>query len=527
MNPLFDIDFYKADHRNQYPEGTEMVFSNFTPRSDRLFAHKSEQWDGKAVVFGVQAFVKEYLIKTWNENFFHKPKTEVIEEYKELMNGSLGENAITFEHVEALWDLQRLPLVLLSMPEGTRVSMKIPTIMVYNSEPDFFWFVNYLESVTSSELWPTMNSATIAFEYRRVLNEAAIQTGAPTDFVPLQGHDFSFRGMGGREAARKGGMGHLLSFMGSDTVPAIRNIKEYYDVDPTNPVGVSVFATEHSVMCLGEKESEIATFRRLINELYPTGIISIVSDTWDYWKVITEYLPELKDEIMARQPNAIGLNKVVIRPDSGDPVRIICGYKPHEYTEFSNGTFRQYFGGDNWGELLTPAEIKGSIQCLWDTFGGTETETGHKLLDEHIGLIYGDSITLARATEITERLAAKGFASTNVVFGIGSYTYQYNTRDSLGFAMKATAGIVNGEIRNIFKDPKTDNGTKKSAKGFLRVVTDTSGEYVLEEYQGNDIKEALEFVHSGVMRPLMIDGLVMTYNFDSFENIKERLEIQL
>jgi len=167
-----------------------------------------------------------------------------------------------------------------------------------------------------------------------------------------------------------------------------------------------------------------------------------------------------------RQPNAIGLNKVVIRPDSGNPVDIICG----------TGT------GDG------SPEDRGAIECLWETFGGTETEKGFKLLDEHIGLIYGDSITLQRAKIITERLAAKGFASTNVVFGVGSYTYQYATRDTFGFAMKATAGKVNGEYRDIFKDPKTDGGDKKSAKGFMKVVKDENDDYVLLDQQdGNEV----------------------------------------
>ena len=156
----------------------------------------------------------------------------------------------------------------------------------------------------------------------------------------------------------------------------------------------------------------------MITETYPAGIVSIVSDTWDYWKVITEFIPTLKSEILARD------GKVVIRPDSGDPVKIICG--------------------DPDAKPGSP-EFKGSVECLWETFGGTETATGYKLLDGHIGLIYGDSITLERCEAICSQLEAKGFASTNVVFGIGSYTYQYVTRDTFGFAMKATYGEVNGK----------------------------------------------------------------------------------
>jgi nicotinamide phosphoribosyltransferase len=151
--------------------------------------------------------------------------------------------------------------------------------------------------------------------------------------------------------------------------------------------------------------------------------------------------------------------KVVIRPDSGDPVKIICG--------------------DSNAAVGSP-EFKGAVECLWEIFGGTISEKGYKILEEHIGLIYGDSITLERCERICKILETKGFASTNVVFGIGSYTYQYVTRDTFGFAMKATYGIVNGEGRAIFKNPKTDDGTKKSAKGMLRIDR-VEGELVMRD----------------------------------------------
>ena len=219
-------------------------------------------------------------------------------------------------------------------------------------------------------------------------------------------------------------------------------------------------------MCMGTTEGEFETFERLIKEIYPKGVVSIVSDTWDLWKVLTDYLPRLKKEITARE------GKVVVRPDSGDPVDIICG-NPNGKNE---------------------AEKKGVIELLWDVFGGTTNAKGYKELIPQIGAIYGDSITLERATQICERLKAKGFASTNVVLGIGSYTYQYNTRDTFGFAMKATYGEVNGEGREIFKDPVTDDGTKKSAKGMMKIVLE-GGKYKLidqvswnEERQG-ELKE--------------------------------------
>ena len=210
-----------------------------------------------------------------------------------------------------------------------------------------------------------------------------------------------------------------------------------------------VAATEHSVMCSGSKDDELGTFKRLITEVYPEGIVSIVSDTWDLWKVCSEYLPALKEIILSRN------GKVVIRPDSGDPVDIICG----------NPNGKNIY------------EQKGVVELLWDVFGGIVNDKGYKVLDQHIGAIYGDSITRERATQICERLKQKGFAS-QVVFGIGSYTYQYNTRDTFGIAMKATYVEVNGEGREIFKKPITDDGTKISATGLLCVIKE-NGEYKL------------------------------------------------
>lgn len=235
--------------------------------------------------------------------------------------------------------------------------------------------------------------------------------------------------------------------------------------------------TEHSVMSLGSKESEQETFRRLIEDIYPSGIVSIVSDTWDLWTVLTKYLPNLRDKVMARN------GKVVIRPDSGNPVDIICGLKD----KLIEGS--EIEGRPSNAE----ARNKGVVELLWETFGGTVNEKGYKVLDPHIGVIYGDSITIKIAKDILEGLKDKGFASTNIVFGIGSFTYTYVSRDTYGFAMKATWGKVNGEAREIFKDPITDNGLKKSAKGLLRVDL-VDGEYKLkdqctkEEEQGGCLK---------------------------------------
>ena len=492
MNPLMSIDFYKADHRRQYPEGTEYVYSNFTPRSARL-ANVLEGFDNRVVFIGLQAYVKRVLQGQWQSEFFDKPKEQVIAKYKRRMDTSLGEGAIPMDHIEALHDLGYLPLEIKALDEGSRVNIKVPMFTVVNTLPEFFWLTNYIETSISAEVWKPCTTATLAYEYKRLLTEYAIKTGAPLDVVPIQAHDFSFRGMSGAEDAALSGLGHLSSFMGTDTVAAIDYAEELYNASEV--VGVSVPATEHSVMCMGTKESEIETFRRLVNELYPSGIVSIVSDTWDFWKVITEFAAELKGDILNRQPNALGLAKAVFRPDSGDPIKVICG--------------------DADAQPGSP-EFKGAVQCLWEIFGGTETDKGYKLLNERVGLIYGDSITLERAQAILQQLEEKGFASTNIVFGVGSYTYQYLTRDTFGFAMKATWGQVNGEGRDIFKDPITDKGEKKSAAGLLRVDETDAGFELFD-------RQSREQENQGAFQTVFIDG--KSVKETTFEEIRARLAI--
>ena len=472
-------DFYKVGHIRQYPDNTQFVYSNLTPRSDK-WATVLPDFDHKVVNFGIQGVAKWLLSDLWDEGFFCRNLKAVRDDYQELMDASLGAGAVSVKHVTQLHKLGYLPIQVKALDEGMRVPMRVPLLTIQNTHPDFAWLTNYLETQLSAELWKPMTTATTAFEYKRLLTQMAKQTGSPEAFVPWQGHDFSFRGLSGIYDAASSGAGHLLSFFGTDTIPAIQYLRDYYDTRDNVVIGGSVPATEHSVMCMGGQDDEIGTFRRLVTETYPSGIVSIVSDTWDFWRVMTEYVSTLKGEIMSRQPDALGFAKVVFRPDSGDPVKIICG--------------------DPEAPLGTP-ENKGAVECLWDVFGGTVTSTGHRLLDSHVGVIYGDSITLPRATEILDRLAAKRFASANIVFGIGSHTYQHVTRDTFGTAMKATFGIVDGEERILWKSPKTDTGLKHSARGRLRVEME-DGNLVLHENQSEE-EEGL-----GLLKTVFMNGNV-------------------
>lgn len=445
-------DFYKADHRSQYPSGTTMVYSNFTPRGSRIEGIKD------VVFFGLQYYIKEYLINQFNETFFSIPKEKAVSAYKRRLDTSLGKDSVSVNHIQLLHDLQFLPIEIKAVPEGTTIPLRCAMFTIKNTMPEFYWLTNFIETLLS-KVWFPCTSATTAKRYYEIFSEYAEKTLGDKSFVQWQGHDFSDRGHTSEESAMLSGMAHLLFFTGTDTIKAIDGLEIYYGADADKElIGGSVAATEHSVMCMGGKTDEFDTYKRLITEVYPAGIVSIVSDTYDLWNVINNYLPRLKNEIMARN------GKVVIRPDSGDPVDILCG------TESFIGRNRTILETDTWKNKAT-AEQKGLVELLWDIFGGTINQKGYKVLDSHIGYIYGDSITPQRAEQICQRLEAKGFASTGV-FGIGSYTYQYVTRDTFGFAIKATYGEINNVPVEIFKDPKTDDGLKKSAKGLLTLTYD-------------------------------------------------------
>lgn len=481
MIPAINLtDGYKVDHRRQMPENTLYQLNNFTPRKTRR-----ENVD-RIVFFGLQYFIKKYLIEEFNRTFFGVNIDVAVSRYKRRIDNYLGpDHEVTFDHIRELHTLGFLPIKIKALPEGTRVNIKVPPVTIESTMgKQYMWLVGYLETLFSCVIWGPCTSATTAYEYRSLLNKFAKETVGNTDFVPFQGHDFSFRGMFGVEAAVTSGAAHLLSFVGTDTIPAIDFLEEYYNANSDKElVGCSVAATEHSVMCMGTGlfvydklngdwskigDAEFEVFKRLITEVYPKRIVSIVSDTFNLWKVLTEFLPKLKNEILARE------GKVVIRPDSGDPVDILCG----EFGFTHNENDELVYTGDN---QVTDPKALGVIESLWNTFGGTTTEKGFKLLDSHIGAIYGDSITIARATAINTRLKEKGFASINWVAGIGSFTYQYVTRDTDGWAMKATYGEVlssDGKVLEIpiFKDPITDDGTKKSARGLIQVVRHVQGD---------------------------------------------------
>jgi nicotinamide phosphoribosyltransferase len=449
---LFYSDGYKIGHRKMLAPGTDFLYGTWIPRSTK----HAPKGVTKIVSFG-QQLVARWLHDEYQEHFFGLTKDEALT-FGQDMSMYLG---MEFDstHFGELHDLGYIPIRIKSLPEGIETSPNVPHMTFVNTVKGFAWLTLYLETIISSLAWKPATSATIALQYKRNLVNWVMKTDpANAWLIPFLAHDFSARGLSPWDMLSSG-LGHATSFRGSDTLVVIPGARYFYG-EPNNEVVInSVNASEHSVsttciFTMGESQ-----MLKYFMDQFPTGILSVVSDTFDLWKLITEYLPENKEQIMSRD------GKLVIRPDSGDPVDIICGKGIYKSGDSLLMT-------EEIDEDVYAPEFKGVIELLWDIFGGTVNEQGYKILDPHIGAIYGDSITLDRQIQIYERLADKGFAATNIVLGVGSYTYQMNTRDTFGFAAKGAWFEADGKAYDIFKDPITDDGTKKSLKGLIMVDED-------------------------------------------------------
>ena len=463
-------DFYKQAHAEQYPEGITKLISYATARMTRI---PKEMYGDKLTVFGIQSYVKDFLIERFNDTFFNVPLEEAMAEYEMIIGDTFPLQYVNTGKFEALHKLGYLPVEVGCLAEGTRVPIRaghelpegqcqVPFMYIVNTHPDFPWITEFLESVTSSEVWYPMAIANQAYYYRNIVNEWYDKTGVDPVARKSAISEFGFRGGKSSDAAIKASSAFLTSFNKTATIPAIKYLHDYYG-DPIKEIGGGMISTEHSVMCSnfavdGDEETFL---KKLFSKLYPTGNVSVVMDTYDYWENLKRCGEgELKEIIMNRP------GTVFFRGDSGDPVDIICGkqikhVESLELHRMSRGWEREIFaedeqcyyilrkedGNDIWEKHTeAPIEYLGTVELLWDMFGGTVNEKGYKVLDSHVRAIYGDSITPNRARQMYERLAEKGFAANNVALGAGSFSTQCAetsdgkllpfTRDSYGIAVK-------------------------------------------------------------------------------------------
>lgn len=479
-NPMLLIDFYKAVHAEMLPKNITKSVSYFTPRMSRV-----KRWD-KVVMFGLQGFIKTYLIDYFNEEFFNKPFDEAIAEYKRIMDATLGKDAYKIDKVEKLHKLGYLPIEIIALPEGTRVPMHVPMFGIINTHEDFAWLPQSLESLISAEMWHPMLAATVGYTYREIVDKYYDLTCENNIPRARALGAFDFRGEECLQSAEKAGAGWCLSFLNTATVPTIPYLEANYNCDCTKePVAFGSPSTEHSVMCsnFAVDGDEETLLRRLLTEIYPNTSFSAVLDSYDYWNVIDNILPKLKKEILGHN------GCMLMRGDSGDCV-----------------------------EVVTKTVFK-----LWDIFGGTINSKGYKVLDPHVKAIYGDSITIQRCEEIYKILTENGFACSNVALGVGSFSFQCVeedgvlkpfTRDTFSSCIKATYCEIDGKPYPIFKNPK-DGGFKKSQKGCCMVYKNDNGELVYED--GYDFDEACAAVFSGdnLLETVFKDGkLIKEYTLN-------------
>lgn len=470
-NPMLLIDFYKAVHAEMLPKGITKSVSYFTPRMSRV-----NRWDS-VVMFGLQGFIKTYLIDYFNEEFFNKDFDEVIGEYKRVMDASLGEEAYKIEKIEKLHKLGYLPIEIVALPEGTIVPMHVPMFGITNTHPDFAWLPQSLESLISAESWHPMLAATVGYTYRQIVNKYYELTC--DDDVPRAKAlgAFDFRGEECTNSAIKAGAGWCLSFLNTATVPTIPYLEKNYNCDCTKePVAFGSPSTEHSVMCSNYAidGNEVDLLKKLLTEIYPNTSFSAVLDSYDYWNIIDNVLPEIKDEILEHN------GCMLMRGDSGDCV-----------------------------EVVTKTVFK-----LWEEFGGTVNKKGYKVLNPHVKAIYGDSITVQRCEQIYQILMENGFACSNVALGVGSFSFQCIeedgilkpfTRDTFSSCIKATYCEINNQPYPIFKNPK-DGGFKKSQKGCCSVNFLENGSITFSDgYTWDEVKE-LEKQGTNMLKTVFVDG---------------------
>lgn len=470
VNTLLLTDVYKMGHMEQYPKGTNKIYSYLHTRSDRKY--------NEIVVYGLQALLKKYLIAPIEYN-----EIEFFIYYREQILGSYSKEVS--EKMNALYKLGYFPLEIKSFREGTILPAKSVIATITNTIPEFYWVVGFFESLLL-HLWYPMTVASASRQYYKLVENYAKLTCDDLNHLPYSVHDFGYRGCSSEESAAIAGSAHLLNFLGTDTIPALDFIYKYYYPRHDRTIACSVPASEHSVMCSFGKENEIDAFENMLN-IYPEGIVSIVSDTYDIYALIHKVGAKLKDKILSRN------GKVVFRPDSGNPSDILCG--------------------DKSVPIGSSAYI-GIFELLEKIFGSSINSKGYKVLNPKIGVIYGDGMYYDNFKEILERMKQNGWASSNLVIGVGGILLQNHSRDDLGFSFKATYIEVDGKPRNLMKSPITDP-YKKSLTGLISCHKDEEGKYIFKDNQSweQENKSLLETIYK--------DGKLIVS--ESWPTIKERI----
>lgn len=418
-NIILATDSYKLNHWQQYPKNTQAVYSYFESRDGAEFPY--------TVFFGLQYLIKKYLEGV-------RVTQADLEEAAELAEAHFG-NATYFNRAgwQHIIDAHggRLPLRIMAVPEGSVIPTGNVLMTVESTDEKCFWLTNAVESLLT-HVWYSSNVATLSRVAKEDLADALDRTADSRAGLEFMLHDFGYRGATSHESAAIGGAGHLLNFLGTDTVPAMQVARKFYGA-PLDGLAYSVAATEHSIMTALGPDGEIGILDELLND-YPAGILSVVSDSYNIYDFVGEVVKRA-DRIKARD------GVFVVRPDSVDKTG------PHP----------------------TPALLTAAlVERLWDGFGGTVNGKGFKVLDPHVRVLWGDGIDREGIVEILALLAHDGFSSENMVFGMGGGLLQKHNRDTQRFAFKSSAQRRDGMWHDVFKRPV--DLSKASKRGRLALI---------------------------------------------------------
>ena len=416
-NPLFDTDSYKLSHWLQYPPETQETFFYLESRGGL---------HNKTVFFGLQAILK-VLMATPITHAMVDEVAEVAKWHGEPFNAEGFHKMVDRYHGK--W-----PVRIRAVREGTVVPTGQVLMTMQSTDPEFYWIPSYLEPQIM-RVWYTTTVASISWHIKQAIRVALRETSDdPEAVLPFKLHDFGSRGVSSRESAALGGVAHLVNFLGTDTVMALRAAKCFYHEDQA---GFSIPAAEHSTITSWGREREREAYRNMLRTFgKPGALLSVVSDSYDIYNAIDVEWAALKDEIIASGAT------VVIRPDSGDPVSVVTK----------------------------------CLEKLDAVFGSTLNKKGYKVLN-HVRLIQGDGVNPDSINEIIASVISKGFSIDNVAFGMGGALLQKCDRDTQKFALKCSAARINGEWVDVFKDPVTDTD-KRSKKGLLTLLRHyETGEY--------------------------------------------------
>jgi nicotinamide phosphoribosyltransferase len=448
-NICLTTDAYKQFHTYQYPKDTKVVYSYLESRGGEF---------DYTLFFGLQYFLKEYLTAV-------VVTKEMVDEAQEFCKGVFGYDRFNRKGWERIINVHggKLPVSIRAVPEGMKVPVKNVLMTLENTDEELPWVTNFLETLLLQVWYPT-TVATLSANIKDVIGKYATVT-SEVGVSPFHLNDFGARGCSSQETAGIGGAAHLVNFLGTDTLRGIVTAMKYYN-QPT-VCGHSVMATEHSTTTIYGKENELEAYTRFLDEC-PTGILSVVSDSYNIYNAIEMFGTTLKERILNRD------SKFVVRPDSGDPIKM-------------------------------SVEV---LELLWKYFGGTVNNKGFRVLNPKVGMIYGDGINLHSIEQILEAVTDHEFSTDNIVFGCGGALLQQVNRDTCKFAFKCCAAKRGNEWVEVYKDPITDPD-KVSKKGKLKLVRD-----------GNTVKTVgINELGEDLLQTVFENGILLKdYTFEEVRN---------